>query len=218
MWNLYGPSEDTTYSTYALIGKENNGRVPIGRPVACSQVYLLDQQLQPVPVGITAELYLGGEGLARGYLGRPALTAEKFIPDPFGRKAGGRLYRTGDLARYLPDGNIEYLGRVDHQVKIRGYRIELGEVEARLAQHGCGERKRGGGARGRAAGTAFGGLRGGGGRKSVSASQLREHLRRELPEYMIPGQFVMLDQMPLTSNGKLDRSALYRTGLAVDPI
>jgi amino acid adenylation domain-containing protein len=130
VWNLYGPTEDTTYSTYALIGKDNNGRVPIGRPVACSQVYLLDQQLEPVPVGITAELYLGGEGLARGYLRRPALTAERFIPDPFGRKAGARLYRTGDLARYLPDGNIEYLGRVDHQVKIRGYRIELGEVEA----------------------------------------------------------------------------------------
>ncbi|HEX7772326.1 MAG TPA: amino acid adenylation domain-containing protein, partial [Pyrinomonadaceae bacterium] len=118
VWNLYGPSEDTTYSTYALIDKDNNGRVPIGRPVACSQVYLLDQRLQLVPVGITAELYLGGEGLARGYLGRPELTAEKFIPDPFGTKPGGRLYRTGDLARYLPDGNIEYLGRVDHQVKI----------------------------------------------------------------------------------------------------
>ncbi len=213
VWNLYGPSEDTTYSTYALIGKENNGRVPIGRPVACSQVYLLDQRLQPVPVGITAELYLGGEGLARGYLGRPGLTAEKFIPDPFGTEAGGRLYRTGDLARYLPDGNIEYLGRVDHQVKIRGYRIELGEVEARLAQHpGVREsvvlaredEQRG--ARLVAYVEAAAG-------ESVSASQLREHLRRELPEYMIPGQFVMLDQLPLTSNGKLDRSALYQLDL-----
>jgi non-ribosomal peptide synthetase component F len=208
VWNLYGPSEDTTYSTYALIGKDNNGRVPIGRPVACSQVYLLDQQLEPVPVGITAELYLGGEGLARGYLRRPALTAERFIPDPFGRKAGARLYRTGDLARYLPDGNIEYLGRVDHQVKIRGYRIELGEVEARLAQHGSvresvvlvrEDEQRG--TRLVAYVVAAAG-------KSVSVSQLREHLRRELPEYMIPGQFVMLDQMPLTANGKLDRSAL----------
>jgi len=213
VWNLYGPSEDTTYSTYALIGKENNGRVPIGRPVACSQVYLLDQQLQPVPVGITVELYLGGEGLARGYLGRPALTAEKFIPDPFGRKGGGRLYRTGDLARYLPDGNIEYLGRVDHQVKIRGYRIELGEVEARLAQHGgvresvvLAREDEQRGTRLVAYVVAAAG-------ESVSASQLREHLRRELPEYMIPGQFVMLDQLPLTSNGKLDRSALYQLDL-----
>ena len=135
VWNLYGPSEDTTYSTYALVGKENNGRVPIGRPVACSQVYLLDQQLQQVPVGITAELYLGGEGLARGYLRRPELTAQKFIPNPFATKPGARLYRTGDLARYLPDGNIEYLGRMDHQVKIRGFRIELGEIEAALAEH-----------------------------------------------------------------------------------
>ncbi len=217
VWNLYGPTEDTTYSTYALIGKDNNGRVPIGRPVACSQVYLLDQQLEPVPVGITAELYLGGEGLARGYLRRPALTAERFIPDPFGRKAGARLYRTGDLARYLPDGNIEYLGRVDHQVKIRGYRIELGEVEARLAQHGSvresvvlvrEDEQRG--TRLVAYVVAAAG-------KSVSVSQLREHLRRELPEYMIPGQFVMLDQMPLTSNGKLDRSALYELDLLSTP-
>jgi amino acid adenylation domain-containing protein len=217
VWNLYGPTEDTTYSTYALIGKDNNGRVPIGRPVACSQVYLLDQQLEPVPVGITAELYLGGEGLARGYLRRPALTAERFIPDPFGREAGARLYRTGDLARYLPDGNIEYLGRVDHQVKIRGYRIELGEVEARLAQHGSvresvvlvrEDEQRG--TRLVAYVVAAAG-------KSVSVSQLRGHLRRELPEYMIPGQFVMLDQMPLTSNGKLDRSALYELDLLSTP-
>ncbi len=213
VWNLYGPSEDTTYSTYALIGKDNNGRVPIGRPVACSQVYLLDQQLEPVPVGITAELYLGGEGLARGYLRRPALTAERFIPDPFGRKAGARLYRTGDLARYLPDGNIEYLGRVDHQVKIRGYRIELGEVEARLARH-AGVREsavlvREDEQRGPRL-VAYVEVTAG---QTVSASQLREYLRRELPEYMIPGQFVMLDQMPLTANGKLDRSALYQLDL-----
>jgi amino acid adenylation domain-containing protein len=213
VWNLYGPSEDTTYSTYALIGKDNNGRVPIGRPVACSQVYLLDQQLEPVPVGITAELYLGGEGLARGYLRRPELTAERFTPDPFGRKAGGRLYRTGDLARYLPDGNIEYLGRVDHQVKIRGYRIELGEVEARLARH-AGVREsavlvREDEQRGPRLVAYVEAAAG----QTVSASQLREYLRRELPEYMIPGQFVMLDQMPLTANGKLDRSALYQLDL-----
>ena len=214
VWNLYGPTEDTTYSTYALIGKDNNGRVTIGRPIACSQAYLLNQHLQPVPVGVTAELFLGGEGLARGYLGRPELTAEKFIPDPFGPKAGARLYRTGDLARYLPDGNIEYLGRVDHQVKIRGYRIELGEVEARLAQH-RGVREsvvvvREDEQRGPRL-VAYVEA------ENVSASQLREHLRRELPDYMIPGQFVMLDQMPLTSNGKVDRSALYQLELLSTP-
>lgn len=217
VWNLYGPSEDTTYSTYALIGKDNNGRVPIGRPVACSQVYLLDQQLEPVPVGITAELYLGGEGLARGYLRRPALTAERFIPDPFGRKAGARLYRTGDLARYLPDGNIEYLGRVDHQVKIRGYRIELGEVEARLAQHGSVRESVVLVREDEQRGTRLVAYVVAAAEKCVSVSQLREHLRRELPEYMIPGQFVMLDQMPLTSNGKLDRSALYELDLLSTP-
>lgn len=217
VWNLYGPTEDTTYSTYALIGKDNNGRVPIGRPVACSQVYLLDQQLEPVPVGITAELYLGGEGLARGYLRRPALTAERFIPDPFGREAGARLYRTGDLARYLPDGNIEYLGRVDHQVKIRGYRIELGEVEARLAQHGSVRESVVLAREDEQRGTRLVAYVVAAAGESVSVSQLREHLRRELPEYMIPGQFVMLDQMPLTSNGKLDRSALYELDLLSTP-
>jgi amino acid adenylation domain-containing protein len=210
VWNLYGPSEDTTYSTFALIPKESNGVVPIGRPVACSQVYLLDQQLQPVPVGVSAVLYLGGAGLARGYLGRPALTAEKFIPDPFATKAGARLYRTGDLARYLPDGNLEYLGRVDHQVKLRGYRVELGEVEARLAGHS--------GVRESVVLVRDDEQRGPrlvayvvpGDGESLSASQLREYLRHGLPAYMIPAQFVMLERMPLTSNGKLDRTALYQ--------
>ena len=208
VWNLYGPTEDTTYSTYALIGKENNGRVPIGRPVACSQVYLLDQQLEPVPVGIAAELYLGGEGLARGYLRRPELTAEKFIPDPFGRKAGGRLYRTGDLARYLPDGNIEYLGRVDHQVKIRGYRIELGEVEAALRRHDrvrdcvvvareeVEDDKR------LVAYVVDGDGPG------LDAGELRRALKERLPEHMVPSQFVMMEALPLTPNGKVDRQAL----------
>jgi amino acid adenylation domain-containing protein len=206
LWNLYGPTEDTTYSTYALMPQD--GSVSIGRPVACSQVYLLDQQLQPVPVGVTAELYLGGAGLARGYLGRPALTAEKFIPDPFGTTPGSRLYRTGDLARYLPDGNIAYLGRMDHQVKMRGYRVELGEVEARLAQHRDVRESvvmvREDEQRGPRLVAYLVAAEG----KSVTAAQLREHLRRDLPAYMIPAQFVMIERMPLTSNGKLDRSAL----------
>ncbi|HEV7377528.1 MAG TPA: amino acid adenylation domain-containing protein, partial [Pyrinomonadaceae bacterium] len=135
VWNLYGPSEDTTYSTYALMEKGADRIPPIGRPIANTQVYLLNHDLQPVPVGVAGELYLGGAGLARGYLNHPEVTAEKFIPHPFGGEVGARLYKTGDIGRYLPDGNIEYLGRIDQQVKVRGYRIELGEIETVLNQH-----------------------------------------------------------------------------------
>ncbi|MFE1744009.1 amino acid adenylation domain-containing protein [Coleofasciculus sp. H7-2] len=160
VFNLYGPSEDTTYSTYALIERGSQGTPPIGRPIANTQVYVLDNTLQPVPIGVAGELYIGGAGLARGYLNRPELTAQKFIANPFNKNltpqhlslarndencspplAGEglgerfRLYKTGDLVRYLPDGNLEFLGRIDHQVKIRGFRIELGEIEATLAQH-----------------------------------------------------------------------------------
>jgi non-ribosomal peptide synthetase component F len=123
VYDLYGPSEDTTYSTFAL--RTVGGIVTIGRPIANTQAYLLDEQLQPVPIGSPGELYLGGDRLARGYLNRPELTAEKFVPNPFSQNAAARLYRTGDQGRYLPDGNIEFLGRLDHQVKIRGFRIEL---------------------------------------------------------------------------------------------
>jgi len=133
VYDLYGPSEDTTYSTFVL--RKPNGPATIGRPIANTQVYLLDRHLQPVPLGVPGELCLAGDGLARGYLNRPELTAEKFIPNPFGDRSGARLYRTGDRARYLPDGNLEFLGRMDHQVKIRGYRIELGEIESVLAGH-----------------------------------------------------------------------------------
>jgi microcystin synthetase protein McyA len=129
---LYGPSEDTTYSTVAL--RTPSGAATIGRPVANTQIYLLDDWLQPVPIGVPGELYIGGEGLARGYLKRPELTAEKFIANPFGA-AGTRLYQTGDVARYLEDGNLQYIGRSDQQVKVRGYRIELGEIEAAINEH-----------------------------------------------------------------------------------
>jgi len=132
VFNLYGPSEDTTYSTWALIQKESKEPPSIGCPIANTQVYVLDTHFQPVPIGVNGELYIGGDGLARGYFNRPELTADKFIPNPF--KEGTRLYKTGDLARYLPDGNIEFLGRIDHQVKIRGFRIELGEIETLLNQ------------------------------------------------------------------------------------
>ncbi|MEG4342269.1 amino acid adenylation domain-containing protein [Microcoleus sp. A003_D6] len=135
VFNLYGPSEDTTYSTYTLVKKGGNEPPPIGRPIANTQVYILDAQKQLVPIGVPGELYIGGAGLARGYLNRPELTADCFIPNPFSNESGSRLYKTGDLARYLPDGNIEFLGRIDHQVKIRGFRIELGEIEASLRQH-----------------------------------------------------------------------------------
>jgi amino acid adenylation domain-containing protein len=133
VYDLYGPTEDTVYSTYTL--RQKGGLYTIGRPIANTQAYLFDAQLRPVPIGVPGELHLGGEGLARGYLNRPDLTAEKFIPDPFSKQPGGRLYKTGDLARYLPDGNIVCLGRIDHQVKIRGFRIELGEIEAALRAH-----------------------------------------------------------------------------------
>ena len=135
VFNLYGPSEDTTYSTYTLVKKGGNEPPPIGRPIANTQIYILDAQLQAVPIGIPGELYIGGAGLARGYLNRPELTAERFIPNPFSDEPSSRLYKTGDLARYLSDGNIEFLGRIDQQVKIRGFRIELGEIEAVLSQH-----------------------------------------------------------------------------------
>ncbi|HEY0601559.1 MAG TPA: amino acid adenylation domain-containing protein, partial [Herpetosiphonaceae bacterium] len=135
VFNLYGPSEDTTYSTFTEVAPDDERAPSIGRPIANTQAYILDATLQPVPVGVTGELYLSGAGLARGYLKRPALTAERFIPDPFGGTTGSRLYRTGDQARYRPDGTIEFLGRRDHQIKLRGFRIELGEIEAALASH-----------------------------------------------------------------------------------
>src|SRR5262249_24554115 len=125
-WNLYGPTETTIWSTARELERETEA-VSIGRPIANTRVYILDSGKQPVSIGAPGELYIGGEGVARGYFGQPGLTAEKFIPDPFGNQEGKRLYRTGDLVRYLPEGDIEFLGRIDHQVKIRGFRIELGE-------------------------------------------------------------------------------------------
>jgi amino acid adenylation domain-containing protein len=205
VFNLYGPSEDTTYSTYALVRGEE--RVTIGRPIANTQVYLLDGELQPVARGVAGELYLGGAGLARGYLHRPELTAERFIPDPFSGAAGRRLYRTGDLARYLPDGNLEYLGRADTQVKLRGYRIELGEIEAVLgSQPGVREaaviiRE---GPEGDKRLVAY--VVSEGGQQNVE--DLRQALKEKLPDYMVPAAFVFLTSLPLTPNGKLDRRAL----------
>ncbi|HEY2328632.1 MAG TPA: amino acid adenylation domain-containing protein, partial [Verrucomicrobiae bacterium] len=204
--DLYGPTETTTYSTFTL--RQPGGKPTIGRPLANTQVYILDAAMQPVPVGVAGELYIGGDGLARGYLNRPDLTAEKFIADPFSGEPGARLYKTGDLSRYLSDGNIEYLGRIDQQVKIRGFRIELGEIESVLGNHPA-IRECVVVARENAAGgknlVAYLVVR----KKTAPAvAELREFLLKKLPDYMVPVAFVNLEKLPLTPNGKIDRKAL----------
>jgi len=185
--------------------REQGGSATIGRPISNSQVYILDSGYRPVPIGVPGEIYIAGDGLARGYLYRPEATAERFVPDLFSRKAGSRMYRTGDLARYRPDGNIEFLGRLDHQVKIRGYRIELGEIEARLSEHPAVRdvvvvaREDGGDKR--LVGYWVS-------RNSEPEPDLREYLRSRLPDCMIPSVFMRLEVLPQTPNGKVDRKAL----------
>lgn len=227
LYNLYGPTEATIDATFWACELEGNQQiVPIGRPIANMQAYILDPHLHPAPVGVPGELYLGGVDLARGYLNRPDLTAEKFIPDPFNLEAaplqvrtgssqvGDRLYKTGDLARYLPDGNIEFLGRIDHQVKVRGFRIELGEIETILREHPAVRE------------TVVVAWEDGSGdiilrrderlvaylvpqkQMALFISELRSYLEEKLPDYMIPSTFVSLDALPLTPNGKVDRQAL----------
>ncbi|HEX7314145.1 MAG TPA: amino acid adenylation domain-containing protein [Pyrinomonadaceae bacterium] len=214
--NAYGPTETTvTASNYEPRGADTldaahavASSVPIGRPIANAEMYVLDARRQFVPVGVVGEIYVGGAGVARGYHQRPALTAERFVPHPFSNVPGARLYRTGDLGRFLPDGNVEYLGRADEQVKVRGFRVEVGEVEAVLRQHAevreC---------------VVTASETGGGGIRLVayvvprasSAAEpggLRNFLSEQLPEYMIPSAFVRLEALPLTPNGKLDRKAL----------
>ncbi|HKI01744.1 MAG TPA: amino acid adenylation domain-containing protein, partial [Thermoanaerobaculia bacterium] len=204
VYNLYGPSEDTTYSTFTLVGREG-GAPAIGVPLAATRAYVLDREMGAAPVGVAGELHLAGAGLARGYLGRPDLTAERFVPSPWGAP-GERLYRTGDLASFLPDGGLKFLGRIDHQVKIRGFRIELGEIEAALSR--CpGLRES----------VVVAAEEPGGGKRLVAyvapgsapaAPELRSFLRRTLPEHMVPAVFVHLEALPLTPNGKVDRRAL----------
>ncbi|MUG92983.1 amino acid adenylation domain-containing protein [Scytonema sp. UIC 10036] len=208
--NGYGPTENTTFTCCCPITQltQVQGTVPIGRPISNTQVYILDEHLKPVPIGVAGELYTSGDGLSRGYLNRPELTAQKFIPNPFSSQPGVRLYKTGDKARYLADGFIEFLGRIDNQVKIRGFRIELGEIEAALTQHPQVRET-----------VAIAGddiLS----EKRIIAyivpaqesiptiSELRAYLKQKLPEYMVPSAIVMLDALPLTPSGKVDRKAL----------
>ena len=208
--NGYGPTENTTFTCCHTVRRdESQGTsVPIGRPIANTRVFILDRNRQPVPIGVTGELYVGGDGLARDYFGRPELTAETFVPDPFGGSPGARLYKTGDLARYRGDGEIEFLGRADRQVKIRGFRVEIGEAEDGLARHpevrACavavrqeesGQKRLVGYVVARGA-------------APPSVSQLRGFLKNLLPDYAVPSAFVFLDALPLTPSGKVDRNAL----------
>jgi amino acid adenylation domain-containing protein len=210
VYNLYGPSEDTTYSTWALIPEDASIEPPIGRPVDGTRAWLLDEQGRPVPAGEVGEIFLGGEGLARGYFDRPDLTADRFVPDPFPGVPGARLYRTGDLARELPGGDLHYLGRVDHQVKIRGFRVELGEIEAGLLRHPA-VREAVVGARGDVADRRLVAWFAAG-PPAPTARELREHLQKFLPEFMVPSAFVRLDELPRTPNGKVDRKSLPEPG------
>ncbi|HEX2204791.1 MAG TPA: amino acid adenylation domain-containing protein [Longimicrobium sp.] len=205
--NSYGPTETTVAATLHEVGADDEASVPIGRPLSNTRVRVLDATLRPVPPGVPGELFVGGAGVARGYLGRPATTAERFVPDPFASTPGDRLYATGDLARWRPDGTLEYLGRTDDQVKVRGFRVELGEIEA-LLRRLAGVRDAVAAVREDAPGD----------RRLVAyvvladpetpVDGLRDALRRDLPAYMVPSAFVALDALPLSPSGKVDRRAL----------
>ncbi|NEP33691.1 amino acid adenylation domain-containing protein [Moorena sp. SIO3B2] len=213
--HVYGPTENTTFSSWYKVTEVLEGatNLPIGKPISNTQIYILDSQLQPVPIGVPGELHIGGDGLATGYHNRPELTAEKFISNPFDKSQATRLYKTGDLARYLPDGNIEFIARIDHQVKIRGYRIETGEIETVLNSYPQVQK------------TVVVAREDNSGNKGLVAylvlesetpevsdtekiEKMKQYLKQGLPEYMIPSRFVLLSQLPLTPNGKVDRKAL----------
>ncbi|MDQ1026939.1 amino acid adenylation domain-containing protein [Streptomyces umbrinus] len=206
--NEYGPTEASVGTTVHPVPADADADVlPIGRPLPNMTTYVLDAALQPVPVGVAGELYVGGTGVARGYAGRPDLTAERFLPDPYGNTSGARLYRTGDLVRQLPDGTIEFLGRLDDQVKIRGYRVELGEIQAVLADHSDVRD---------AFVTTVDGELAAYCAPVVPSDTLRAHLAARLPEYMVPATLTALDELPLNANGKVDRRALPAPGPVVD--
>ncbi|MEO6830227.1 MAG: non-ribosomal peptide synthetase, partial [Acidobacteriaceae bacterium] len=208
LWNMYGPTETTIWSAASQVEEANTSAIPIGRPIQNTSFYILDRWGQPVPQGVAGELWIGGEGLARGYLNRPDLTAERFAASTFSTDdPGARLYRTGDLVRYRSDGTLDFFGRMDHQVKFRGFRIELGEIENALRDcPGVLD--------------AVTLLREDKGEKRLvaylvcaenappSVADVRDHLRATLPDYMIPGAIVFLNEFPRLPNGKLDRAAL----------
>ena len=207
LWNMYGPTETTIWSTIMNV-KSGSGQISIGRPILNTQIYILDSNMEPVPIGVTGEIYIGGNGLADGYLNRPQLTSERFVDNPFKNGRNYKMYRTGDLGRYLPDGNIEALGRVDNQLKIRGFRIEPGEIEALLARHtdiheavvaakevNKGDRQL----------IAYYTC---GNETAPADIELRNLLKQDLPTYMIPSAFVKMTALPLTPNGKVDRLSL----------
>ncbi len=226
--NLYGPTETTTYSTWVAMERKD-GFVPhIGRPIANTCAYILDQKLEPVPAGTTGEIYIGGAGVARGYLNRKDLTAERFVPDPYSKRVGARMYKTGDIGRWLPNGNLEFLGRNDDQVKIRGFRIELGEIAARLQEHPAVEeavvvaREDTPGEKRLVAYYVMNIAHRSREKYSTDplkprfaegpALELRSWLEAKLPDYMVPAVYVRMDQMPLMANGKLDRKSLPSPG------
>ena len=207
LWNMYGPTETTVWSTAEKI-ESLAGPISLGRPIANTQLYVLDQNRQLAPLGVHGELAIGGYGLARGYRNEPELTADKFVPNHFDSKPQSRLYRTGDLVRWLPAGKLEYLGRIDRQVKLRGFRIELGEIEAALSQHSSLREAAvilGEAARGEKRLVAYVVPRG---EEFPTSMQLRDHLRHTLPDYMLPADFITLERLPLTPSGKIDRRAL----------
>jgi amino acid adenylation domain-containing protein len=211
LWNMYGPTETTVWSTLDEVRPEG-GAVSIGHPIDNTQVYLLDSNLRPVPVGVAGELCIGGGGVARGYLGRPQWTADKFIPDPFSLEAGRRLYRTGDAARYLEDGRVEFIGRLDFQLKVRGFRIEAGEIEAALSRHPAVResavvaREDMPGNKQLVAYVVYNS------EQEPSAGEMRGFLKESVPDYMVPSRFVSMQRLPLTPNGKVDRRALPAPG------
>jgi amino acid adenylation domain-containing protein len=218
LFNEYGPTEAAVWATvYRCGGEETGGSVPIGRPIANTRVYIVDGKGEAAPVGVAGELYIGGAGVARGYLKRAELTAERFVPDPFVAEAGARMYRTGDWARWRKEGTVEFLGRMDDQVKIRGYRIELGEIETCLREHeqvgqaavivredAPGDKRLVAYYTGKSSGRAEGAPE----ERAVEPEELRSHLAQKLPAYMVPAGYVRLESLPLTANGKLDRKAL----------
>jgi len=210
--NHYGPTETTVGSLTLKLdqwqGSPGAGSIPIGRPIANTQIYILDAHREPVPIGVSGELYIAGAGVTAGYLNQPQQSAERFLPNPFSADPAARMYRTGDLARYGSDGNVEFLGRSDDQIKIRGFRIELGEIESVLMRHPAVQQALALAQEDERAEkrllTYFVAAR----EQTVSIEALREHLRAQLPDYMMPAAIIALPKIPLTANGKIDRKAL----------